>query len=309
MRPFMEALRALRLLVYPTRTRKLYELGVLGDSFLDSDPALFIKRKHYLSRYFSVERRIGNVLVHYSYVKSHFDDAYLRRVYGEDGLVLWEDRLGDVRVRLRLETSGENRCEGDASVVLDINGRDTADMAYSFVDATSFGLQPGTTMFVTRSQIRPGSRDALGLFRHCYAHTSPQYFCLAAITGIALANDMSSIAAIRGKAQICYQPQFDASFRKSYCDFWEQFGARAADHQAYLLDVPLSLPPLASLPPKRRARAAKRRQYWTAITEGAESTIKAHRVQSATSAASNVYACALQGLAMALPDLVGLLQV
>jgi hypothetical protein len=305
MRPAMNAVRALRLLLYPSRTRQLYDMGLLGSSFLNGDPTLFIKRKHYLSRFLPLRQRIDNMLLHYRHEQRHFDAVYHSRVYRENGLVLWTDCVGDVRVSLRLVTSGEHRCEGDVSVVLEVNGRDTADTAYSFVDAGSFGLPHGTTMFVTRIQLRVGSRRELDLFRHCYAHSSPQYFCLAALAGIAMANDIRSIAVIRSEAQICYQPQYDLGFRNSYCNFWHQFGARPIDAQACMLDVPLSLPPLASVVPKHRARAAKRRQHWAAITQQVEATVRAHRLQTAPATVSKAYVYACEGLA-ATPLLVEL---
>ena len=293
MHPVIGAARALRLLLYPSHTRQLHAMGLLGSSFLDGDPTVFITGKHYLSRFFPLRQRIDNMLLHYRHELRHFDDVYHRQVYRENGLVLWEDCVGDVRIRLRLVTSGEHRREGDVSVVLDVNGRGTADTAYSFVDAGSFGLPRGTTLFVTRTQLRAGSGRELDLFRHCYAHNSPQYFCLAAIAGIAMANDIGPIAVIRSEAQVCYEPQYDLGFRNSYCNFWHQFGARAIDRQAYMLDVPLTLPPLASVASKHRARAAKRRRHWGDITQQVEATIRAHRLQTvpARAAKACLYAC------------------
>ena len=130
-----------------------------------------------------------------------FDETYRKRVYHEDGLVLFEDQVGDVRVSIRLVGSREHRCEGDVTVFVRLDGQDACYVSYSFVDAACFGLSPGKTMFVTRSQLMP----AVQLFRRCYPHSSPQYFCLAAIAGIALANDMDTIAVIKSEAQVCYQ--------------------------------------------------------------------------------------------------------
>jgi hypothetical protein len=159
---------------------------------------------------------------------------------------------------------------------MDVDGQDAAFMSYSFVDAASFGLPSGTTLFVTRNQLMP----ALNLFRRYYPNHSPQYFCLAAIAGIAMANDIDSIVVIRSEAQVSYQDKYDAGFRNSYCNFWSQFGARPIDHQAYVLDVPLTPPSLGSVASKHRARAIERRNQWSRITQQVEAAMRAHRTNS-----------------------------
>jgi uncharacterized protein VirK/YbjX len=274
MQPAVRALRGTRLLLFPVRAWRLHGLNRLG-GFLRVDPLMFMKREHYLSRFFGPRHRIDNVLLHYRHELDSFDETYRKHVYHEDGLVLFEDQVGDIRVSLRLAATGEHRCEGDLTVFIELNGQDACYVSYSFVNAACFGLPPGKTMFVTRSQLMP----AVQLFRRCYPHSSPQYFCLAAIAGIAMANDIRTIAVVKAEAQVCYQAVHAESFRNSYCNFWSQFGARSIDHQAYLLDVPLSVRPLSSVLSKHRARAIERRKLWGAITQRTEAAMRSHQVE------------------------------
>jgi uncharacterized protein VirK/YbjX len=274
MQPAVRALRGTRLLLFPVRAWRLHRLNRLG-GFLRVDPLMFMKREHYLSRFFGPRRRIDNVLLHYQHELDSFDETYRKHVYHEDGLVLFEDQVGDVRVSMRVAATGEHRCEGDLTVFIELNGQDACYVSYSFVNAACFGLPPGKTMFVTRSQLMP----AVQLFRRCYPHSSPQYFCLAAIAGIAMANDIRTIAVVKAEAQICYQAVHAESFRNSYCNFWGQFGARSIDHQAYLLDVPLSVRPLSSVLSKHRARAIERRKLWAAIAQRTEAAMRSHQVE------------------------------
>jgi uncharacterized protein len=276
MRPLLRVARSVRLLAFPAHTRHLRAMGLVGASFRRSDPYCFINREHYLSRSFNVRQRIGNVLLHYRHELNQFDEVYHARVYRESGLLLWEERVDDVHICIVLVSSGEYRGEGEVSAYLLVNGNWAACMSFSFVDATGFGLPEGPILFVTRTQINPGLE--VELFRRCYRQNSPQYFCLAAISGIAMANDARSIAAIPCEAQVNYDPQFDAGFRNSYCNFWRQFGAQALDGRAYLLDIPFSLPPLASIAPKHRARSADRRRHWGRITQQTEATLRARRL-------------------------------
>jgi uncharacterized protein DUF535 len=228
-----------------------------------------------------LRQRMDNVLLHYRHELHHFDDVYYRQVYRGDGLILWEDQVGDAHFCILNISSWEYRSEGEVSAYLLVNGTWAGSFSYSFVNASSFGLPDGKMLFVTRNQVNPGPE--LDLFRRCYRHSSPQYFCLAAVVGVAMGNDLRSIAAISSQAQVNYDSQYDASFRNSYSNFWHHFNARIIDHQAHLLDVPLSLAPLTSVAAKHRARAAERRRHWGVITQRAESAIRARRRQSVRS--------------------------
>lgn len=274
-RPAWRVARGLRLFLFPTRAWRFYALDRAG-GFFRTEPLRFMKREHYLSRFFGVRQRIDSALAHYQHELQSFDDRYRALVYRGNGLVLHEERVGDGRATLKLGDSGEPRCEGDLTVVLDVDGQDAAFMSYSFVDAACFGLPAGTTLFVTRNQVMPGRY----LFRRYYPNHSPQYFCLAAIAGIARANDIDSIVVIRSEAQVSYQDQYEAAFRNSYCSFWSQFGARPIDHQAYALNVPLTPPSLETVTSKHRARAIERRSHWARITQQVEAVMRAHRTDA-----------------------------
>ncbi|MBI3768258.1 MAG: DUF535 family protein [Deltaproteobacteria bacterium] len=117
------------------------------------------------------------------------------------------------------------------------------------------------TMFVTRNQT---DRNAeLERFRDTFKQNSPPYFCLAAVCGIAMANGMRAIFAVKDDAQIAYDTRYADSFRNSYSAFWRVFGAEEIDQQAYQMSIPLQLNPLADV--KHRARAVARRRNWLEI--------------------------------------------
>lgn len=275
LRPAWRVVRGLRLFLFPVRAWRFYALNRSG-GFIRSEPLRFMKREHYLSRFFSTRQRIDCALQHYRHELHGFDEAYRSLVYRGNGLLLYQDGAAHGRVSIRLGESGEPRCEGDLTVVLDVDGQDAAFMSYCFVDARCFGLPSRTTLFVTRNQLMPGR----ALFRRHFPNHSPQYLCLAAVAGIAVANGIDSIVVIRGEAQVSYQQQYEVAFRNSYCNFWKQFGARDVDCQGYMLDVPLKPPALETVTSKHRSRALERRNLWATITQQAEAAIRAHRVDS-----------------------------
>ena len=243
LRPAFSVLRGLRLLLYPFQLWRLHALGLLSRAVSDVDVLSFVSQKHYLSRFFDLQQRLNNVLAHYQYEQSHFNDKYQETVHGGNGLVLWEERIDDTHVSMRLFSSRDYRSEGELSICLLVNEQYTGCISYSYIDGASLGTLPGTILFVSRIQVNRG--PGLELFRQCYPQNSPQYFCLAAVMGVAKANDATAIAVIASKAQVNYAPEFESGFLNSYCNFWHQFGARSLNPQAYILDVPLQLPPLA----------------------------------------------------------------
>jgi len=289
--PVTRLLRAAKILRYPSLVRRLHVLRFLRQ-FVDRELCFFLSRPHYLSRYFRVWDRIHNALLHYEHESRSFDSGYRAQVYSPNGLLLWKETKDgiDVSIRLVVTESNESRqgivygwafLEGDLSVILEVNGHEAGRMSYTVVDGATFGLASLPTLFVTRNQLK--RTPELELFRRCYRHSSPQYFCLAAVAGIAMANGFRYIAAIRGKAQSAYRPQFDEQFQNSYCKFWQQFGAKAIDRQAWLMPVPLDPPPISAVTAKHRGRANDRRALWAAITCQAMSAISAHRLEEPAS--------------------------
>jgi hypothetical protein len=145
-------------------------------------------------------------------------------------------------------------------------------MSFSYVDAKVFGLPSDSAMFITRNQT--DRNEQLNRFRATFKQNSPPYFCLAAMCGIAMANGMPAIYAIKHDAQIAYEERYIAGFKNSYTDFWQQFGAQEVDHQAYRLDIPLPLAPLNEV--KHRNRAVARRRNWTQIIHATREAMLAH---------------------------------
>jgi uncharacterized protein VirK/YbjX len=271
----------MRLLLYPSRAYQFYKLRFFDD-FLgnakERDAYFFINHRHYLTRFFRLRERIDNALFHYRHELHTFDEAYRALVYGSNGLVLWAEQVHDVKFRICLVATDDNRTQGDVSVILWVNEQLLCRMAYTIVDSATLGMLSGPMLFVTRNQVKQSA--GLDRFRACFPQNAPSYFCLAAIAGIALANDLRSIAVIKAEAQIAYDPRNDTGFKNAYCNFWGNFGAREIGRQAYLISAPPELPPLSDVKSKHRSRAINRRTHWAAIIVRAQSTLSAHRLGS-----------------------------
>ena len=224
----------------------------------------FLTHGYYLSKHLTLAQRIDCAIDHYRFEEQTYARGYCRAVYQSPlGVTLWQRSVDGVDYEIRLRATEDTRHEGDLSVCCFVNGARVCRVSFSYVDAGTLGAAPGPTIFVTRNQTDqvPG----LALFRDTFRQNSPPYFCIAAICGIAMANGMRTILAIRSEAQIAYEPAYERSFRNSYSVLWHGLGARdiGCPH-AYSLPIPLQLRPLSSV--KHRSRAVARRRNWLEVT-------------------------------------------
>src|SRR5208282_3005073 len=151
-------------------------------------------------------------------------------------------------------------------------------MSFCYLNANIFGLSSYMTMLISRNQT--DSTAFREEFDRCFKQNTPQYFCLSAICGIAMANEFKTVFAIKHDAQIAYDEIYESGFRNPYTALWKKFDAVEIDRHVYMLNVPLKMRPVPLVNHKARARA--RRGYWDEIVRNARSgMVKYRRLPSA----------------------------
>ena len=181
-------------------------------------------------------QRIDCAITHYSFEGRNYGPTYHRSVHqSPHGLVLWHRVVDGTRYAITLRATEDIRREGDLSVLCFVNDTRVCRVSFSYVNGSLFGLRPGRTMFVTRSQT--DRNPELQRFRDTFKQNSPPYFCLASVCGIAMANGMRTILMIKHDAQIGYAEQYAEGFRNSYSALWEAFGAQEIERPTRLYDV------------------------------------------------------------------------
>jgi len=253
---------ACRILLFPLQMRQLEALGLMKKFRCESDPFFFLAHRFHLSKQFTLAQRIECVIDHYGYEERNRGAVYHDLVYRSPGLVLWRRIADGVQYTVRLSATDDYRYEGDLSVLLFVDNTRVGRMSFSYVNTSLFGRGRDIAMFITRNQT--DRNDALERFRATFKQNSPPYFCLAALSGIAMANGMREIYAIKHDAQISYEDRYADGFAASYSDFWLKFRAEEIDHQSYRVVIPLPLAPLSDV--KHRARAVARRLNWEQVT-------------------------------------------
>ena len=280
--------RTARLLARPAKLARLLELELVKDALVPARGAeafSFLTRARFLARPLALEQRVDCALHHYSYEQATFSSAYVDAVYRGEGLELWRAASEDRVFAIRLLVANDNLFEGLLSVVAFVDRQRVCVLSFSYVDAAIFGAPPGPILFVTRKQSgrHPEEQQA---FARAFHHSSPPYFCLAALAGIALALGTRAIAAIRSDAHPSWQPEEAGAMRTSYDEFWAVFQATELDEKAYRIPLPLEPRDLAEVSAKHRRRAKLRRQHWSEVTESACVALRAHLAAPPTAARS-----------------------
>jgi uncharacterized protein VirK/YbjX len=282
---------ALRCLPFPRHVawmlRDGYLLQVARRRLLNRkswDPLHFMSNSGYLARGWPLRKRFEAALYHYEQDSTLYDDAYLQRVEGGTGLLLWASGSDGHAFDLRLVAPADSRCEGDLCVQMRVDDVCVACMAFAWIDSAAFGDAQGHSMFVTRNQTL--RVPELETFRASFRQNSPTYFCLAAVCAIAQVDGMRHIYGIRHDRQLSYRPEYEQGFRNSYTDFWTRFGGQPSNDYALQVNLPLKLTSLQDLKPSHRSRAERRRAQWAEVATQTHSVIGAHRRRSSPTAES-----------------------
>ena len=272
---------ALRFLFFPKTLFQFYSMKLtnkLRNPAMAHDPLYFLVHTYYLSKRFTLRQRLQCAMDHHEYERMSYSYEYARRVYRTDGIMLWNRSVDNRNFTMVLIATDDNRYEGDLSVILSVDNIRLCRMSFCYLNANVFGLTSYMTMLISRNQTdRTPSRD---LFNQCFKQNAPQFFCLAAVCGIAMTNEFETVLAIKHDAQIAYDRTFDSGFRNSYTALWEKFDAVEIDRHVYKLNVPLKVRPLQLVDSVHRARARNRRKYWDDIMQSARSAMIEYRLAS-----------------------------
>ena len=273
------SLRASRVLLHAASVEELLGLQNVR-RLLASERApevlAFMSSAHYLCRELAPRQRIECAVDHYRYEQETFSPAYVEAVYEGGGLELWQARSEHGEFSIRLMPANDNLYEGCLSVVLFVENLRVCVLSFSWIDAAILGQPSAPILFVTRKQSgrHPEHQQ---LFAQSFNHSSPPYFCFAAIAGIALATGATQIAAIKHRSHPTFAEEDADALERSYDAFWQVFGARELDAKAYRIPVPPELTDLADVGSTHRRRARARRRHWAEVTESAGANLAACR--------------------------------
>jgi len=275
----LKVLAASRVVLFPREMREYHELRIaekFQETLKTRDRLYFARHKYHLSKKFTLRQRVRAAVDHHAFEAARFGRDYAQRVYRSEGILLWERMCDDHRFAMTLAASEDNRHEGELSVVLSVDGVRLQRLSFSYLNNALFAAGGQYTLMITRNQsYRPPEKK---LFELYFKQNSTQLFSLAALGGLAAANEFPDVLAIRHDAQIAYETSYDAGFRNSYSGLWEKYGAVEVDASVYRLRIPLETRPLDEVSASHRNRARNRRAHWDEIRDSAQRTLRGYRV-------------------------------
>ena len=194
----MKILAASRIVLCPDA---MFKLNCLEFSYKEYNPnhrrdqLYFLTHKYYLSKKFTWRQRVRAAMDHQEYEIQNYDFEYARCVYRSGGLLLWQWSVDGLRFTIVLVATEDNRHEGDLSVILYVNNTRLCRMSFCYINPDIFGLSSDMTMLISRNQT--DRTPARALFDRCFRQNTPQFFCLAAVCGIAVSNEFKALLAIK----------------------------------------------------------------------------------------------------------------
>lgn len=251
--------------MFPAKQLHIQNLNIIARYIAPKSPTKPLVTQHYsryLSKALSVREKMSCVITHFTFEDECRSRYYQDAVYGGSGIVLWEREVNNKSYKITLKAS-DLTFEGELSVLLTCDGCLLSLMSFSYIDKNIFCMRSGLSMLVTRNQTY--NKGALSQsFYDEFKQNFPQYFCMAAIFGIARANNFRDIFAVKARAQVCHCENL--GFENSYDAMWKSFNG--AEHEnVYLLNSVMDLKPISSVKRCHRKRAAQRRENWLEIIE------------------------------------------
>ena len=161
-------------------------------------------------------------MIHHEHEANNYDRRYFEQVYPGNGIILWEKTINAIRFKIVLTAVDDNRHEGELCVILYAGNSRLCMMSFCYLDANIFGLPSYPTMLISRNQT--DVTTARDTFDRSFKQSTPQFFCLFAVSGIAMSNGFRNVLAIRHDSQVAYDKKYDSGFRNSYTELWESCG-------------------------------------------------------------------------------------
>lgn len=273
-------LRSARALLFLRAHAELARLPVYEEYVVPAaaeDRFHHLSRRFYLAQNLSLRQRVECLLTHYRFEETSFSPTYRHLVYCNGGLMLWNRRVGESDFALHLVLADRYAAEGDLSVMLTVDGERMHCIDFSWVCGKFAGLKAPIVPFLTANQGRwRRDQHVHEKFNAAFPLSAPNFFCYAALQGLAQAIGMTELIGVSSRLQVCFSADDLKHFENAYDVFWEAAGGVRLPRRGYLLPVPQPMKPLSEVASKHRKRAASRRAALNEISEQAFAAIAPH---------------------------------
>jgi uncharacterized protein VirK/YbjX len=214
----------------------------------------------YLASSFDVEARIAAFLHTYSQLSQTITCAMMQELAGDDHL-LWQS--GAHLITAKMEHVITN--EGEVTLHYRVGAEPLFGLSFGLVPGRLLSLGVPTVLYLARMQGRASvAHDA-----NAPRDLSPQIALYAALLGIARALNIP-VVGTSAVNQMCWTPERDAAFRRTYDDFYATMGGSPLGNSFFWLPVQPPRRSLSDIAIKHRRRTRQRREARDAIGRCAE---------------------------------------
>lgn len=240
-------IRPLKILLFIPAHRKLLATPTYRNSIdrhFNHDPFRYLSHKHYVRKGLSVKQRVELIYRHSLYEANAWNADYFRAVHFGMGLELWRaDKVGS-SFNINLQVPSRNgMLEGDLEIVLRVDNRMLHRITFVWLAAESgekATIFVGRSQGVPRSQEAPGPKPEVAFRAFGFRPVFAQFFCFAALQGLARVARVDQIYGVRASDQIFVETRDDIDrFQRAYDDFWRALGASDDGECGFRIDLPV----------------------------------------------------------------------
>lgn len=236
------------------------------------NPGLLSKplRSDYLARSLQTRDRLNILAHHYRFLGYRVKKEFVDDVYGA-GCTLWQERLGDKPMRIRLVFPRKFDYEGDLSLVFECDGVAIYSITFTIAAGKAIRLEAAEALFISNVQGVASRMELMRTATRICHDTAPVHLLLAAAQALALSLGMKAIVGITHEEQVAVAYGItggDAIFF-DYDRFWQSYMAESHAGRYYVMPVPFPEKPLSEVKAKHRARTQLRRELRKRIIEQA----------------------------------------
>lgn len=231
-----------------------------------------------LSLDFSTAERARILAEHYRFIQRRFNADRLRRMTVCREL-LWEKADDRARLKLFLSVSPATYCEGELSMLLNVNGADIYALSFTICSAGAVRAGDGDAIFVSRLQGFRDSGERVKLATIAVGDISPTLILMAALQGIATGLGIKHIVGVRASQQVCVLDGGpNEEFLSAYDAFWKSIQGRKMSSGHYYFTVPLPEKALELIKQNHRPRVKTRRRFRQLVAGDCKARIERLRV-------------------------------
>jgi uncharacterized protein VirK/YbjX len=227
----------------------------------DLQPRIEFKYLHpkYLIKGLSTHEKAEIFVHHYEFMRNFLSDEFSISILSE-GVDLWTyDGEGDPHT-IKLVFSHPTDNEGELTLEYQFGSSLIYLMSFSFASGALAGRPEQTIVLLTRIQgvaknfedVRLAMKDLRGL--------SAASLLMAALQGIALGIETSTIVSVCADAQVCLTDATSSVFINAYDKYLSDLGAERYSDKFFLLNVPLVERPLEEVKSSNRSRVRFQRE-------------------------------------------------